>query len=138
VNEYTIQDCKAGLKSSFQYTVTEQKQMDFCNVSGDVNPLHIDESFAQKSGQPGRVVYGMLQGALYSQLVGVHLPGKYCLLQDIKITFMTPVYINDELTVVGEIKDVDERYKRISVKAYILNQNNKKVSRALISVGIMK
>lgn len=138
MNEYTIQDCKAGLKASFQYKVTEQKQMDFCNVSGDVNPLHIDENFAQKSGRPRRVVYGMLQGALYSQLVGVHLPGKYCLLQDIKITFMTPVYINDELTVVGEVKDVDERYKRISVKAYILNQNNKKVSRALISVGIIK
>lgn len=138
MNEYTIQNCKVGLKESFQYTVTEQDQMDFCNVSGDVNPLHIDADFARESGQPGRVVYGMLQGALYSRLVGVYLPGKYCLLQDIKITFMTPVYINDTLTVVGEIKEVDERYKRVSIKAYMLNHNNKKVSRALISVGIMK
>lgn len=138
MNEYTIQDCKAGMKESFQYTVTEQNQIDFCNVSGDVNPLHVDENFAQESGQPGRVVYGMLQGALYSQLVGVYLPGKYCLLQDIKISFMIPVYINDTLTIIGEVKDVDERYKRILVKAYMLNQHNKKVSRALISVGITK
>lgn len=138
MNEYTFQDCKVGLKESFQYIVNEQNQKTFCNVSGDVNPLHNDDKFAQKSGRPGRVVYGMLQGALYSQLVGVHLPGKYCLLQDIKISFMRPAYINDILTVVGEIVDVDERYNRVFVKAYILNQNKKKVSRALISVGIMK
>ena len=80
----------------------------------------------------------MLQGAVYSQLIGVYLPGKYCLLQDMKISFMAPVFIGDVLTVTGEVKDVDERYQRIRIKAMMRNQDGRKVSRALIDVGLSK
>ena len=80
----------------------------------------------------------MLQGAVYSQLVGVWLPGKYCLLQDIKLSFMSPVYIGDTLTVTGEVCDVDERYHRVTIRAVMRNQEGKKVSRARIDVGLSR
>ena len=80
----------------------------------------------------------MLQGAVYSQLVGVYLPGRYCLLQDIKLSFMSPVFIGDTLTVTGEVREVDERYHRIRIKAMMRNQNGKKVPRALIDVGLAR
>lgn len=129
---------RLGLKESFDFEVTEANQLLFCEAGGDINPLHIDDEFARGQGYPGRVVYGMLQGAVYSQLIGVYLPGKYCLLQDMKISFMAPVFIGDVLTVTGEVKDVDERYQRIRIKAMMRNQDGRKVSRALIDVGLSK
>ena len=55
-----------------------------------------------------------------------------------KISFMAPVFIGDVLTVTGEVKDVDERYQRIRIKAMMRNQDGRKVSRALIDVGLSK
>ena len=137
MKEYTFSDLQIGLKEEFDFHITNEQQKYFCLAGEDVNPLHTDESYAKKQGYAGRVVYGMLQGAIYSQLVGVYLPGRYCLLQDIKLSFMDPVYIGETLHVIGEIVEKDERYRRVAIKAAMRNQKGKKVSRALIHVGLM-
>jgi 3-hydroxybutyryl-CoA dehydratase len=110
----------------------------FTEISGDDNILHMNEEYAKEQGFSGRVVYGMLSSALYSKLVGVYLPGKYCLLQEIDITFRKPVYINDKLTVKGKVVEKNDLFKRIVVKAEIRNENNEKISSAKIKVGVVK
>ena len=84
-----------------------------------------------------RVVYGLLTSSFYSTLVGVHLPGKHCILQGIDIQFSKPVYIDDILKISGKVSYINEAYKQIEVKAVITNQENKKVSKATIKVGVM-
>jgi len=109
----------------------------FLDISNDINPLHVDSNYAKKKGFPGRVVYGLLTSSFYSTLVGVHLPGKHCILQGIDIQFSKPVYIGDTLKISGKVSYINEAYKQIEIRAFITNQNNEKVSKATIKTGVL-
>ena len=78
----------------------------------------------------------MLTSTLYSQFVGVYLPGKYALLQGIDIDFHTPCFAGERLRIQGEIVYLNDAYKRMEIKASIRNDDRKLVSRATIRVGL--
>jgi 3-hydroxybutyryl-CoA dehydratase len=109
----------------------------FCNLSGDTNPLHCDVNFAQSKGYPGKVVYGMLSASLYSRLAGVYLPGRNCLLQSVHADFLRPVFVGDELTVIGKIFEKNDSVHQIVIKAVLCNQHGEKVSKAKIEAGVI-
>ena len=109
----------------------------FLDISNDINPLHVDSNYAKKKGFPNRGVYGLLTSSFYSTLVGVYLPGKYCILQGIDIQFSKPVYIGDALKISAKVSYINEAYKQIEIKAFITNQNNEKVSKATIYTGVL-
>ena len=135
--EYKFSDIKVGLTESFYIKINTSMMEKFLDISNDTNPLHVDKSYAKDKGFPDRVVYGLLTSSFYSTLVGVYLPGKYCILQGIDIQFSKPVYIGDELKISGKVSYINEAYKQIEIKATIVNQENKKVSKATIKVGVM-
>lgn len=137
MNDYKFSDIEIGLEESFEATIDESKMDKFLDISNDINPLHIDSDYAKEKGFANRVVYGLLTSSFYSTLVGVHLPGKYCILQGIDIQFSKPVYIDDTLKISGKVSYINEAYKRIEIKAIITNQENKKVSKATIKVGVI-
>lgn len=138
INHYTFDEIEIGQKENFQVTITEAMQKQFCELSGDVNPMHLTDEYAKEFGYEHKLVYGMLTASLYSRLVGVHLPGEYCLFQQCDTTFNAPVYVGDELTVEGEVVEKHDVFRRIKVKAYVKNQKGKKVSRATLMVGVSK
>lgn len=137
MNSYKFDDLHVGLTESFSVTITEEMMNSFLSISGDINPLHNDIDYARFKGFENRVVYGLLTSSFYSTLVGVHLPGKYCILQGLDIQFNKPVFINDKLKIEGKISYINTAYKQIEIKAVVTNQNNKKVSKALIKVGLL-
>ena len=63
------------------------------------------------------------------------MPGKYALLMSIKIDFIKPVFIKDKMTVVGEVVEIDERFKFIIIHSKILRNKNEEISNAQIRVG---
>ncbi|NRS90167.1 acyl dehydratase [Flavobacterium sp. 7E] len=137
MQEYLLSDIKIGLKHSFEAEIDESRMQKFLEISGDNNPMHIDADYAKSKGMIDRVVYGMLTSSFYSTLVGVYLPGKYALLHSIEVQFTKPVFIGDKLIVKGEVSSVNEMFNQIEVKAYILNQNSEKISRAKIKIGLV-
>ena len=137
MNEYKISDISVGMKESFSTVVTEEMMAKFLDITGDTNPLHNDSSFAQKMGFPNRVVYGMLTASLISTLGGCYLPGRYCLIQGVEVKFAKPVFVEDELTVTGEVSLVDPDLKYLEVKVTVRNQKNDKVLRGLLKAGVM-
>jgi 3-hydroxybutyryl-CoA dehydratase len=137
MNEYKFSDIEIGLEESFEVKIDASKMDKFLDISNDINPLHVDSNYAKKKGFPGRVVYGLLTSSFYSTLVGVHLPGKHCILQGIDIQFSKPVYIGDALKISGKVSYINEAYKQIEIRAFITNQNNEKVSRATIKTGVL-
>jgi len=137
MNSYKFSDIKIGLEESFDVIVDSSKLDKFMSISGDVNPLHTNSEYAEQKGFKDKVVYGLLTSSFYSTLIGVYLPGKYCILQGIDILFSNPVYINDRLNISGKVSYINEAYKQVEIKATILNQDNKKVSKATIKVGVM-
>ncbi|MBM3252047.1 MAG: dehydratase [Candidatus Omnitrophica bacterium] len=136
MNAYKFKDLYTGFNEKFSVAITEEMMDKFLAISQDDNPLHTDIEFAKNKGFKDKVAYGMLVACFYSRLVGVYLPGKYCLLQGIEISFNNPVFVGDLLSVSGEISYINQAYKQIEIKARIVNQENKKVSTAKIKVGI--
>lgn len=137
MNEYTFDQCIIGLEASFKVDITDSFIEKFKNLTGDVNPMHLDASYAISKGYDDKIVYGMGMASFFSTLVGVYLPGKYALLVGIDIQFPKPLYTGDSIVVSGKITHKDEVYRRITIKAEIRNQKGEKVSRAKILVGVL-
>jgi enoyl-coA hydratase, R-specific len=135
MKEYRFDDCDIGTNESFTVEVTESMMALFQVVSGDENPMHLDGEYAKGHGYENRLVYGMLTSSFYSRLVGMYLPGKYCILKSIEIFFVRPVYINDVLFITGRVKEKDKRFKQMNIKASMKNQHGKTISKADILVG---
>ena len=137
MNRFTYEELAVGQTSEFSRKITTEMMDKFCEISGDVNPLHKEESFAKDKGYPGRVVYGMLTSSMYSCLGGVYIPGENCLLQSVHADFLTPVFIGDTLTCTGKIVEKNDSVRQVVIKAVIRNQDGKKVSRAKIEAGVL-
>ena len=133
MNAYRFSDLAVGMKEEFQKEITSDMMDDFCKLTGDINPMHIDAEYAQKRGFSDRVVYGMLTASFISMLGGVLLPGKYCLLQGVDIKFIRPVYIGDILWIQGKVSEIHEHVNQIVIK----NQKGEKVSQGIIKAGIL-
>lgn len=138
MKEYHFNDLTEGLEESFSYIVTAEKMSLFCSLTGDENPLHMEETFAVEHGFLNRVVYGMLTASLISTLAGMYLPGKYCLIQEVDSKFVSPVYIGDELLVKGVVRELSESVQQAVIKVEITNQNHKKVVRGTLKVGFLE
>ena len=136
MNDYGWDDLAVGMTARFETEVTPELMTAFANLSGDMNPLHMDEEFARAAGFPGRVASGMLTSSFYSRLVGVYLPGKRALLDGIDLEFKSPAFIGDRLTVSGEIAFLNDAYHRCEIKARIRNAEGKLVSKATIRAGV--
>ena len=94
---------------------------EFAKISGDYNPLHMDEKFAQSKDFKNRVCHGMLLGSLFSRLVGMYIPGKYSLYFSQTLDFVNPSIINDTVTVIGKVISKSEFTKLITLKTTIKN-----------------
>jgi 3-hydroxybutyryl-CoA dehydratase len=136
MNDYQWEDLTVGMSAHFDVEVTSEQMLAFAVLSGDTNPLHVDEAFARSSGFPGRVVFGLLTSSFYSRLVGVYLPGKRALLDGIDVEFKSPAFVGDRLTVSGEIAFLNDTYHRLELKARIRNADGKLISKATIRAGV--
>ncbi len=137
MNEFQFEDIKLDMAESFSVQVSPEMMEMFLGASGDHNPLHLDSDYAQGKGFRDKVVYGMLSSVLYSTLAGVHLPGRFCLLQGIQISFHNPAYVDDRLTVHGKVSHINEAYRVIELKASITNQDGKRISKAKLQIGFL-
>ena len=137
MRQYSYDEIAVGQLESFDVEVTSEKQDMFLCISGDNNPIHIDETYAQGKGFDGRLVYGMLTASFYSTLVGTLLPGEKCLFHEAEIQFRKPVYIGDVLQVSGECVEKNDTFKLLTIKAKIRNTKNQLVSSAKLKVGVL-
>jgi acyl dehydratase len=101
--EYNLVDIKLGQKKKFQITITESMVNEFARISGDYNPLHMDDIYASSTKFNRRVCHGMLLASFFSRLVGMYLPGKNALYMTQSLKFISPCFINDEITIEGEV-----------------------------------
>jgi len=123
LNEYSYDDIFIGQKESFMIKITESMVQTFGTLSGDLNPLHMDAKFAESSSFKKRIVHGMFLSTFFSQLVGMHLPGKNALYFSQTLNFRSPCYIDDEIEVVGEVIEKSDSTKIITVTTSIFNKS---------------
>ena len=114
-----LKDIKIGQKKSFEVVVTESMVDDFAKLSGDNNPLHMDENYAKSNNFKKRVCHGMLLASFFSRLVGMYIPGKNALYFSQSLKFQYPCFVNDRIEIHGEVIDKSLATKIITLKTTI-------------------
>jgi 3-hydroxybutyryl-CoA dehydratase len=99
---YYFEDIKVGMSAEFSRTVGDADIMAFAELSGDFNPVHVDEEFAKTTMFKGRIAHGMLSAAYISTALGTRLPGPGCVYVSQSLKFKAPVRIGD--TVVARVE----------------------------------
>lgn len=101
--EYAGEDLRVGLRVAYEREVTEEDVLTFARLTGDHNPLHVDDEYARRSNYEGRIAHGAFQVGLASALLGMNLPGKRVLLGSVNSRFPAPLYFPARISVSGEI-----------------------------------
>jgi 3-hydroxybutyryl-CoA dehydratase len=97
---YYFEDLRQGLSASFAKTITEADVVIFAGVTGDFNPVHVNEEFARASLFGGRIAHGMLSAGLISTVLGMRLPGPGAIYVSQSLRFRAPVRIGDTVEAV--------------------------------------
>ena len=79
LSELNFDQINIGDSKEFKIIITNSMIDEFARISGDFNPLHTDEKYAQSTKFGKRLVHGMLLASFLSQMVGMYLPGKHAL-----------------------------------------------------------
>lgn len=109
----TFVDLAVGMSIAIENTVSEQDVVDFARVSGDYNPLHMDEAYAQTTQFKGRIAHGALSASYISAILGNDLPGPGAVFMELNLKFVRPVRIGDTVTSSAEVTELIERGHRV-------------------------
>jgi len=92
-----FEDLREGMSAEYRRTVTQRDVELFAQVSGDNNPLHLDESYAKGTMFKGRIAHGMLTASYISTVIGTRMPGPGCIYLGQSFRFKAPVRAGDEV-----------------------------------------
>ena len=123
VREVKFADIAIGDTASFSKTITEHDVYAFAGLSGNFNPVHVDEAFARNTRFKGRIAHGLLAAGLISTVIGTALPGANAIYLAQELVFKSPVMLGDTLTALVEVVEKIEAKKRIIFKTSVTNQN---------------
>lgn len=127
MEELKYDDISVGDVASFERKITVSDIDKFAELSGDNNPLHCDEEYAKDTQFKSRIVHGMLVASLFSQLVGMHLPGKYCLYVSQNVQFRKPIVPDMTVRVEGKVKSKMDAFKLLTIETKIVDPETKTV-----------
>ena len=120
---YTFAELRAGMKAGLSHTVTREDIDRFADVTGDRNPIHVDEDFARGSRFGKPIAHGMFGAGLISAVLGTRLPGPGNMYMEQTLRFLKPVFIGDTITAAVEITElVPEKY-RVRLSTTCTNQD---------------
>ncbi|WP_288842942.1 MaoC family dehydratase [uncultured Megasphaera sp.] len=123
MNDIAYRDIAVGMTASLKKTITQADVEKFAAVTGDYNPLHMDEEFAGKTIFRGRIAHGMITGGLISAVLGTELPGKNTLYLEQELKFLAPVRFGDTLVATVECIEKEDRRHKLVFKTVVTNQN---------------
>lgn len=112
----TYAELSLGMSRDYIKTITEDDIVSFAQVSGDSNPMHLDEDFAARTFFRSRIAHGMLTASLISTVIGTLLPGPGCIYLGQNLKFLRPVRIGDAVVARVIIKALMPEKRRAALK----------------------
>ncbi len=116
INGYFFEDLSVGQTAVFAKTVSEADIAAFAGVSGDFNPVHINEEFAKNTMFKGRIAHGMLSAAFISTVFGMKMPGPGAIYVSQLLKFKAPVKIGDTVEAKVEVTGLVPEKKFVTFK----------------------
>ena len=112
MSSYFFEDLELGMEASHEKTVSEDDIASFAEVSGDYNPVHMDEDYAAGTFFKSRIAHGMLTASFISTVLGTRLPGPGCIYLSQNLRFLAPVRIGDTVKALARVASLDMSRRR--------------------------
>ena len=119
--KYQLENIELGLTKQFKVIITGSLIEKFAELSGDYNPLHMNEEYAKSTNYKRRISHGMLLASFFSRLVGMHIPGENSLYLSQSLKFLSPCFIGDEITIEGTVVSKSTSTGIITLETKITN-----------------
>jgi len=116
-------ELKIGDKFSAERVVTDELIRKFADVSGDHNPIHLDDEVAKKTRFGRRIAHGMLSGAFISAVLGYEFSERSIVYLSQTLKFTAPVFIGDTVTATATVKNIREDKPVVQLETVCTNQN---------------
>lgn len=123
----SIDKLKVGDSAQISKKITETDIADFARVTGDFNPVHLDQAYAEKTMFKGRIAHGILSVGIISTILGNILPGHGTIYLSQEVKFLAPVRIGDTITARVEVLELIPEKNRAKFKTTCINQDGKVV-----------
>ncbi|MBV9492602.1 MAG: MaoC family dehydratase [Acidobacteria bacterium] len=134
----TIDDFAIGQHASFRKTFTDDDVRRFVEITGDVNPLHVDDAFAAQTRFGRRVLHGMLTASIFSTMVGMLLPGTGAIYRSQTLAFLQPVFVGETVTAHFVVRGIDRGRHRLDIEAWIENEAGVRVIEGRCEAGLLR
>lgn len=108
-----IEEITLGMSFCYSQTITDSDIKAFAGVSGDRNPVHMDEEYAGNSHFKKRIAHGLMSASYFSAIFGTKFPGPGCVYVSQSLNFLRPVYIDDTVNAITTVKAVDLKKRRV-------------------------
>jgi 3-hydroxybutyryl-CoA dehydratase len=109
----SFEQIKIDMSVSYSQTITDADVKSFAGISGDHNPVHVDDEYASKSRYKKRIAHGLISGSFFSALFGTKLPGPGCVYVQQTFNFKRPVYLGDTVTATATVTSIDPDKRRV-------------------------
>jgi 3-hydroxybutyryl-CoA dehydratase len=119
----TIQQLSIGQSAEFTKTFTSVEVESFAEVSGDHNPVHLNQEYAALTRFKQRICHGHLVASLFSAILGTDLPGEGSIYLSQTIKYLKPVFLNDTITAKVSVIEKDEERNRVKLETTAYNQH---------------
>jgi len=123
----SIHELKIGDSAQISKTITEADIELFAKATGDFNPVHLDQAYAEKTMFKGRIAHGLLSVGLLSTVLGNILPGHGTIYLSQEVKFLAPVRIGDTITAGVEVIELISEKNRVKFRTTCMNQDGKLV-----------
>lgn len=134
---YYLDEMKIGMFAENTMVVSGDKIDTFAELSGDFNPIHVDEEYAKTTMFGGRIAHGALSASLISAILGNDLPGPGAIFVELNMRFRRPAMMGDEVTARAEVVETNERTGRVKMKVSC-SVNGKQIIRGDAGVIVPK
>lgn len=123
-----FEELKVGQTAVISETITDTHIARFADLSGDRNPLHLDDAWAAKTRFGGRIAHGAFTGALVSRVLGMELPGTGSVYLSQSLRFVAPVRPGDTVTARAEVIELDAKRNRVKLRTTCSNQRDEVIA----------
>ena len=127
MEKLSITSLEVGQSASFSKTVSETDVYLFAGISGDFNPVHVNEEYAKDGIFKKRIAHGLLTASFISTVLGTKLPGPGAIYAKQDLKFLAPVFFGDTLTATCTVKEIIAEKKRVVMDCVVSNQDGAKV-----------
>ena len=120
-HKLTIEKIKVGQSAEFLKLISEEDIKQFARLTGDNNPIHLDDEYAKKTMFKKKIAHGLLTASFISTVIATKLPGQGSIYLDQSLKFLAPVYIGNQIRIFVKVtkKNIEKRIVTLSTEVYV-------------------